>query len=203
MSEDVVKTENPFDQGFYETPELRRFGFRSVGENVKIAKNCTIIGTHNISIGDNVRIDANTLIACARGELVLGDYIHIGGGSHLACIGGIYFEDFAAISQGVRIYSGTDDYSGMCMTNPTVPSEFLGMHCSPVYLRKHSIVGTGSTLMPGVTLGEGCAVGAMSLVTLPLDPWTVNFGIPAKFLKKRSRKLLELEIKLKEKLGKN
>ena len=101
MSENIGH--NPFDQGFYESDELRSMGFKAVGDNVKIAKNCTIIGLKNITIGNNVRIDANIVIAAAAGYLAIGNYIHIGAGSHLACVGGITFEDFSNTSQGVRI----------------------------------------------------------------------------------------------------
>lgn len=33
---------NPFDSGYYESSELRHFGFKSVGEDVKVAKNATL-----------------------------------------------------------------------------------------------------------------------------------------------------------------
>ena len=35
---------NPFDIGYYEDFELKSFGFKSIGSNVKIAKNCVIKG---------------------------------------------------------------------------------------------------------------------------------------------------------------
>ena len=47
--------------------------------------------------------------------------------------------------------------------------------------------------MPGVRLGEGCAVGAMSLVKQNVQSWTMVGGIPAHYLKERKRKILELE----------
>lgn len=184
---------NPFDQGFYESEQLRSMGFRAVGDNVKIAKNSTIIGLKNISLGNNIRIDANVVIAAASGNLVMGNYIHIGAGSHLACVGGIRFEDFSNTSQGVRIYSGTDDYYGEYLTNPMVPEEFRGMNFAPVVIGKHVIVGSGTTILPGVTLETGASVGAMSLVTRSLQPWSINAGIPAKYIKARSSNLLKYE----------
>ena len=101
--------------------------------------------------------------------------------------------DFSGLSQGVRIYSGTDDYSGQALTNPTVPHQYLNVHIAPVRLGRHVIIGSGSVILPGVTIGEGSAVGALSLVTKSLDDWGIYSGVPVKRLKSRSRKLLELE----------
>lgn len=184
---------NPFDQGFYDSEQLRGMGFRTVGDNVRIAKNSTIIGLNNISLGNNIRIDANVVIAAASGDLVIGNYIHIGASSHLACVGGIRFEDYSNISQGVRIYSGTDDYYGKYLTNPMVPEEFRGMSLAPVVIGKHVILGSGTTILPGVTLETGVSVGAMSLVTRSLQSWSIYAGIPAKYIRARSKELLKYE----------
>jgi acetyltransferase-like isoleucine patch superfamily enzyme len=71
-----------------------------------------------------------------------------------------------------------------------------------VHLGKHVIVGTGSTILPGVTIGEGAAIGAMSLVTKDIQPWKIAVGIPAKEIKERDRGLLQLEEHLKFGRGK-
>ncbi|MBB2205164.1 acyltransferase [Gluconacetobacter takamatsuzukensis] len=192
------KAPNPFDPGYFETVELRKFGFKSVGECVRIAKNCTIIGIENIEIGRNVRIDGNVVIAAHSGLLTLGNYIHIGGSAYLGCVGGITLGDFSGISQGVRIYSGTDDYSGKSLTNPTIPRKYLKINIGPVVLEKHVIVGSGSVVLPGVRVGEGSAVGALSLVTKSLGEWGVYFGSPAKRIKSRSKDLLVLEEQMRK-----
>ncbi|MNP64306.1 dTDP-4-amino-4,6-dideoxy-D-glucose acyltransferase [compost metagenome] len=60
-------------------------------------------------------------------------------------------------------------------------------------MERHVIVGTNAVIFPGVTLAEGCAVGAMSLVTKSTVPWGIYTGIPAKRIKERSRELLKRE----------
>lgn len=102
-------------------------------------------------------------------------------------------KDFSGLSQGVRIYSGTDDYTGKSLTNPTVPNKYLKIKIAPVLLGKHVIVGSSSVILPGVTIGDGSSVGALSLVTKSLDEWGVYFGAPAKKLKVRSKDMLKLE----------
>ena len=49
---------------------------------------------------------------------------------------------------------------------------------------------------PKFTIGDGTAVGALSLVTKSLDPWGVYFDSPVKKLKNRSKRLLKWEAEL-------
>ncbi len=185
---------NPFNPGYYNEEELAGFGFKSIGTNVQVAKNCTIIGLSNISLGSNIRIDGNTTIsAYGKGWLDIGSYIHIGGCCFLSAGEGITMKDFSGLSQGVRIYSRTDDYSGKYLSNPTVPEKFTNITGGTVTLNKHVMIGPGTVILPKVTIGEGSVVGALSLVTKSLNPWGVFWGSPVKRIQDRSQQLLELE----------
>ena len=92
-----------------------------------------------------------------------------------------------------------DDYSRNTLTNPTIPSEFKNITRGTVLISKHVLIGTGSIVFPNLTIGEGCAIGVMSLVNKSLDPWGIYAGIPAKRIKERSKKLLILEKNFHEK----
>ena len=193
---------NPFDPAYYSEDDLQQAGFKSIGRNVRIAKNCTIIGLENIEIGDNVRIDGYcTIIAAGDGWVKWGSHIHIGGYCLLSAGDGIRLNDFSGLSQGVRLYSRTDDYSGKHLTNPTVPEKYTGVSRGTVTLGRHVIVGSGSVVLPKVTIGDGSAVGALSLVMKSLEPWGIYFGSPAKRIKERSKQLLELEEQLLQESG--
>ena len=185
---------NPFNPGYYNEHELKEAGFKALGHNVQIAKNCTIIGVENIEIGSNVRIDGYcTIVATGNGWLKLGSHIHIGSYCLLSAGDGIRMDNFSGLSQGVRIYSKTDDYSGNHLTNPTVPPKYTGVTGGTVVLEKHVIIGSGTVILPNICIGEGTSVGALSLVTKSLKSWKVFFGNPAKPLKNRSKQLLDLE----------
>jgi galactoside O-acetyltransferase len=191
---------NPFDPEYYTEKDLQNLGFKALGKNITIARNNTIVGIQNIEIGDNVRIDGYcAIIAAGNGWLKIGSYVHIGGWSYLSAGNGIELEDFSSISQGVRVYSRTDDYSGDSLTNPTIPEEFTGVTSGKVIVGKHVIIGSGTVILPKVHIHEGTSVGALSLVTKDLDPWGVYFGCPVRRLKERSKRLLELETKLMRK----
>ncbi|BCQ35480.1 acyltransferase [Erwinia rhapontici] len=194
---------NPFDVGYYTEDELAHFGFKRLGKNISIAKSCNIIGLENISLGDNVRIDGyTTIVASGKGFLNLGSFIHIGGYAFLSAGAGITMNDFSGISQGVKIYSKTDDYSGNFLTNPTVDPDFTQVTSGEVVLGRHAIIGSGTVILPRVTVGEGASVGALSLVTKSLPDWGVYFGAPAKKIKDRKKKLLELEREFLEQFSK-
>jgi galactoside O-acetyltransferase len=188
---------NPFDPGYYTEHDLKDAGFKVIGENVQIAKNCTIVGIENITLGDNVRIDSySSILAAGDGWVSIGSFVHIAAYCLLAAGDGIQMDDFSGLSQGVRIYSRTDDYSGRHLTNPTVPRKYTGLTRGAVTLGRHVIIGSGTVILPKLSIGEGSCVGALSLVKKSLDPWGVYFGCPAKRLKDRSRRLLELESEL-------
>ena len=180
---------------FYTDNELKRLGIKRYGSNVLISRNAILYHPHLLEIGNNVRIDDFVTVS---GQVVLGNYIHIaqfvglyGGES------GIFMEDFTGISSKTCVYATTDDYSGQSLTNPTTPEEYRKTEINkPVYFRKHSIIGCMSTILPGVTIGEGSSVGAMSLCNKSIDPWSIYAGVPAKKLKERSKHILELEQKL-------
>lgn len=182
---------------FYTQQELESLGFKSLGKNVLISKKASIYNPSTISLGNHVRIDDFCVISGGKG-ITFGSYIHIACYSALFGNSGIVFDDFAGLSSRVVIYTYSDDYSGLTLTNPTIPAEFrTHAQVGPVHLKKHVIIGSGTTILPGVTIGEGSAVGAHSLVTKSLDPWGIYFGCPAKYLKSRKNDLLQQEVILR------
>jgi galactoside O-acetyltransferase len=110
-------------------------------------------------------------------------------------------DDFSGLSQGVKIYTRTDDYTGEYLTNPTVPEKYTGATCGSVVLEKHVIVGAGCVILPKVLVAEGSSIGALSLVTKSLDAWGVFAGSPARRLKSRSKRLLDLEAELRKEIA--
>ena len=187
----------PFNFGYYNSNDLKNEGFKSIGHNVEISKNCMITGLNNIVIGNNVRIDDYcTIVARGEKEINIGSFIHIGSHCHLSGNSGIIMKDFSGLSQGVKIYSDSDDYGGKYLTNPTVPKKYTKSTSGTVILNCHVIIGAGSVVLPRVVIGDGVSIGALSLVTKSLKEWGVYFGCPVKRLRNRSRDLLNFEYHL-------
>jgi dTDP-4-amino-4,6-dideoxy-D-glucose acyltransferase len=174
---------------------LESMGFAAIGDNIHISDRATFYGINKISIGNNVRIDDFCVLSAGEGGISIGNYVHIAVFSSLMGYGNICLSDFCGLSSRVSIYSSNDDYSGRAMTNPMLPSEYTSVVHANVFLGKHVIVGSGCVILPGVTLEEGVAVGALSLINKNCDAFGIYTGNPARRIKDRKRDLLDLEKK--------
>lgn len=175
--------------------QLQQLGFKSIGRDVKISDKASFYSPENISIDDYTRIDDYCILSAGK-EINIGRNVHISVYTSIIGRGIVTIGDFSALSGRVSVYSSNDDYSGEYMTNPTVNSRFTNVEDKDVHIEKHVIVGSGSIILPGVTLGEGVSIGALSLVKTDCKSFCVYAGIPAKFIKKRSKKLLNKEKEL-------
>lgn len=184
------KLENQ-ELAFLSADELAAMGFARIGRDVQISDKAALYGVQAMSIGDHVRVDDFCVLS---GRIVIGRNVHLSVFCHVAGGSeGVAFEDFSGLSPACHVFTQSDDYSGNALTNPTVPPEFRFETRRPVRLGRHCIVGTHSLIFPGVDLADGCAVGAMSMVTRSTQPWGVYAGVPARRIKDRSRQVLELE----------
>lgn len=184
--------------GFYSREQLEKIGFKSLGKNVLISDKTSIYSPENISIGNDVRVDDFSILSAGGGYINIGNNIHIAVFTAIFGAGGVEIENFSGISSRSIIYSSTDDYSGEYLTNPTIPEKYKKITYGKVTIKKHSIIGSGTTILPGVTLEEGTSIGANSLVLKSTEPWGIYAGSPIKKLKDRKKDLLKLE---KEFLG--
>jgi galactoside O-acetyltransferase len=176
---------------FLDYKELQELGLKSFGSNVYISRKASIYGADKIALGNHVRIDDFCILS---GNIRIGDYVHIAAYSALyGGTEGIIIEDYANLSSRVSVYSVSDDYSGVSMTNPMVPDKYKNVESAPVYICKHVIIGATSVVMPGTNLREGSAFGSFSFITKDSEEWSIYAGIPCKFIKKRERRALELE----------
>lgn len=172
---------------------ITQMGFASVGANVQISDRASFYGNARISLGNHVRIDDFCVLSAGTGGIVIGQHVHVAVYASLIGAGKITLDDFCNISSRVSIYSSSDDYSGATMTNPTVPSQYTGVTHADVFLGRHVIVGSGSVLLPGITLEDGVAIGALSLVTKDCRAFGIYAGNPARRISERKRDLLALE----------
>lgn len=188
--------------------EIEIIGFASVGDNVYLSSKASFYGASRIHIGNNVRIDDFCVLSAGEGGIFIGNYIHVAVYSCLIGSGKITLNDYANISSRVSIYSSNDDYSGDFMSNPMVPACFTNVHHDSVIVSKHVIIGSGSIILPGVILNEGCAIGAHSLVKNNCEKLSIYAGNPARKIRDRNNRFYELEEKLcqniqRDLLGKN
>lgn len=179
---------------YYTNQELKEIGFRALGRQVLISRTCRIYTPDTISIGSHVLIDDFTIL---NGDITVGDHVHISSNCEFyAGEASITIGAFSGISSRCAFYATSDDFSGASMNNPTVPKTFRFEKNLPITLGRHVLIGTGCSVMPGVSIGEGCSFGSMCLISKSTEPWGIYVGIPAKRIKDREKGLLEFEKKL-------
>jgi|SRR5271157_3911012 len=177
--------------------ELRAIGLR-FGSNVRVDRSAMFFGAEQITIASNVRIDAWSLIT-AEQPIRIGNFVHVGAGAMIFGRAGVVLDDFSGLSPRACILTTSDDFVEGYLTNPTVPEEFKRVTAMPVVMKKHSLLGCGSVVLPGVTVGEGAAIGALSLVHRDVQAFAVLCGNPPRKVATRNEiRLRELEAKLLE-----
>lgn len=174
--------------------------FAHVGQDVTIWPMAKIVSPEVISIADSVIID-DFVFLMGGAKTIINSFVHIAPFTSIAGGGEFVMEDFSGLSGGIRVYTGNEDYTGGCLTNPAVPPPYRMPICSFVHVKKHAIIGANAVILPGVVIGEGAVVGANSLVTKDCEPWMIYVGSPAKVLRPRPpERILELEAQLRREI---
>ena len=156
-----------------------------IGKNVTIGEMVKIVNPDKVEIDDYSRIDDFSIIVGGKG-IRFGKFVHIA--SYTSVIGGgeLIMEDFSGTAAGVRFITGSDEYTGKCLTNPTTPIKYRpNASTGKIIVRKHAVLTTNVIVYPNVEIGEGSIVGAASVVNLSLEPWGIYMGYPARKIKAR------------------
>ena len=171
--------------------------FKKVGYDVRVHDQAIITRPELVEIGNHVAIDMWVYLST---QAKIGNYIHIA--PSVSIIGGanalLTMEDFSNIGSGGRVVCASDDFT-QGLISPVVPAEHRTIINKPIVFKKFATLGVNCTVLPGVTLGEGCIVGANSVVTKDTEPWMVYAGTPAKPIKPRERERILESVKLLEK----
>ncbi len=165
---------------------LERLGFAGLGDDVLIHPTCVLVGCERMRIGSHVRLDPFCVVTMSA-DLVIGDRVHVSAHASLLGGGGIVIGDFACVSHGARVLSSSDDFSGGRICGPMVPPHHRHVVTARIEIGRHAVLGANSVILPGGGIGDGATVGALSLVKTPLEPWTVNAGVPTRVVSRRDR----------------
>ena len=163
----------------FKNARLIRFPFRVRGKQyIKIGKGFTT--------GFNCRIDALNINNFGEKYLIeIGENVEINDEVHIGATQKIIIEDNVLIASKVYIsdhnhgsYKGDEQDSPM-----SIPKE-RKIHSSPIKIEKNVWIGELCCILQGVTIGEGSIIGAMSVVTKDIPPYTIAVGSPAKLIKR-------------------
>lgn len=163
------------------TGEFRPADFRSLGENVIFEDGVKVFHPDRISIGNNVYVGHYAILkGYYRGEMTIGDHTWIGQGSFLHSAGTITIGAAVGIGPNVTILTSVHDEGTLDQ-----PVLFGPLRFGQVTVEDGCDIGVGAILLPGVRIGEGAIVGAGSVVTKEIPPFSVAAGNPARILRHR------------------
>ncbi len=116
-------------------------------------------------------------MGCHVGKNVfVGDYVRVDK-NHANLI---YIDDYAHITAGCRLLCHQRDLSHYHVGDNAAD---CGYRLGEIHIGKGVMIGMETMIMPGVTIGDGAIVGAMSLVTKDIPPYTIATGQPARVVK--------------------
>ena len=125
-------------------------------------------------VGKGVHVYPGTKI-WAPWNLELADECGIASGANLYSQGKIFIGRRSVVSQGAHLVTGTHDYTRIGFPLITMP----------IYIGHNAWIAAEAFVHPGVTIGDGCVIGARSVVTTDMPEWKVCVGNPCKPIKVR------------------
>ena len=154
---DTMKLAYELNTGYHSPEEVRDYLSQIIGR--KVDESVTLLPPFYVDFGKNIRI---------------GKRCWIQQGCTFFDRGGITIGNDVFIAQKVNLITINHD------SDPENRSATYGR---PIVIEDKIWIGINSTILPGVTVGYGSIVGANSVVTHDVSPYTVVGGNPAKFIK--------------------
>ncbi len=154
-----------------------------IAPDVKLGKGVRIYSFTNLygcQIGDDVKI--GTFVEIQKGATI-GNRCKIS--SHTFICEGVTLEEEVFVGHNVTFIN--DQYPRATTADGQLQTE-SDWRCVPTLVKKGASIGSGATLLCGITVGEFAVVGAGSVVTKDVPPYSVVVGNPAKVLKMLPKK---------------
>lgn len=142
----------------------RLIGFGRRGRDVRVARGCTIHGAARIRLGSSVLVGRGCWLSAVDSEITIGDKVMLA--PHVALIAG----DHNVRELGVHMHDVSRKRPG---------------DDSPITIESDVWVGYGAIILKGVTVSRGSVIGAGSVVTHDVPPYSIVAGNPAKTIGQR------------------
>ena len=152
--------------------------YQRIASDVKLGKNVQLHGFVNLygcEIGDDVKI--GTFVEIQKGAKI-GNRCKIS--SHTFICEGVTLEDEVFVGHGVTFTN--DRYPRAANENGRLQTE-KDWHCVQTVVKQGASIGSGATLLCGISIGEKAMIGAGSVVTKDVPAGVVVAGNPARVMK--------------------
>jgi UDP-2-acetamido-3-amino-2,3-dideoxy-glucuronate N-acetyltransferase len=153
--------------------------YRRIAPDVKLGRNVRIyafVNLYGCEIGDETRI--GTFVEIQKGAKI-GDNCKIS--SHTFVCEGVTIESGVFVGHGVTFINDRYPRATNADGQPQTEADW---NCQSTLVKRGASIGSGATLLGGITIGENAIVGAGSVVTKDVPPNTIVAGNPARILKK-------------------
>lgn len=168
--------------------------FKSFGVRSLIKRSSLIIGMENITIGDDVILGKELVMAIHvrhvnedfNPAIIIKSGTNIGDYAHITCVNKIVIGNDVLIGRRVTI---TDNSHGEFKTEDLLlPPAVRKLHSKTigVEINDRVWIGENVVILPGVSIGEGCIIAAGAIVSKDIPPYCIAGGIPAKIIKRLS-----------------
>ncbi len=165
---------------------LGKLGYRSI-----IGRVCNLENPHRIFVANEVRILPGARIEVIQYKnkhlnkhspsVIINDNVNIGHNFFLTCAAEIEIGKGTLISDTVAIIDNKHVHESIYES-----PNHEGIKSAPIRIEKNVTIYRCSTILAGVTIGEGAIIGAHSLVNSDIPPFSIVAGTPAKVIRMRT-----------------
>ncbi len=166
---------------------LRSPGSISIGHHVMIDDHGVLDAKGSgsrIVLGNQILLGRNTILSCNEAVIKMGDFLSIGPFCFFASKSHIRIGSNVAIGSGTHLLAGGhrfDDSDTPVIRQPRISKGIV--------VEDGAWIGSGVTILDGVTIGRHSMVGAGSVVSHDVPPWAVVLGNPARVIRKRKQEV--------------
>lgn len=160
--------------------------FGRIGAGTTIFRPALLLGTEHIYIGDRVLIRPGARLEIilrdgVRPCIEIGDDVSIEQNVHIVCQTRVTIGARVSLTGGAAIVDVTHPHEAVI--EGTRPAAARADDMRAVTIGDDSFIGYGAVILPGVTIGRGCMIGANSVVSRDIPDYSVAAGAPARILR--------------------
>jgi len=146
-----------------------------------IPENVTISGFRNIKVGQNLRLCPDVKVFCSNGKLIFGNNFFANYNCFFSSEGAlISFGNNCQLGPNVTIINRNHNYD-----DRNTPIIEQGYNSKDILIGNDVWIGANTVILPGVRIGDGAVIGAGSIVSRDVEPYSVIACNPAAKIKDR------------------
>lgn len=170
--------------------------FKDFGHGARVAPPFRFYGLNQMVVGKDVMIHKDCWLQTFPGfgdpnssKLVIKSNAGIGMGAHISAAKQVLIEEYVMLAPNVYISDVTHAFESINL--PIMSQGINGI--APVTIGRSTWLGHNVVVLPGVTIGQHCVIGANSVVNSCMPDYCVAVGAPARVVKQYSRETSKWE----------